>query len=196
MNKRCLAALSTLLLPVLALAQTPLTGTTLLDTIETPPLRWERMGQYVVYEDSTVTDSRSRLMWMRCPYGQLFDVRWGTCTGTAERMIWDEANALTLDRIHGHNDWRLPSRDELLALTEGRSGRPPIDRQAFPATPKGPFWSSTPHPDRRFAAWYVYFDHGGVAAYGRGDYPRYVRLIRTAPPLPGEEQASPGEGDD
>ncbi len=178
--------LCTSLLPGIAWGQSPTSpfSPTILDELEPPPLRWERQGRYIVYEDSTVTDSRTQLMWMRCPYGQLYDFRWRTCTGRAERMAWEEATAVARDRVHGHSDWRLPTRAELLSLTERQRGRPPIDLRVFPGTPSGPFWTGTPFQARSELVWYVYFDHGGVPAYGERDYPRYVRLVRDAPPLP------------
>ena len=102
--------------------------------------------------DGTVTDVVTGLVWQQ--------------TVPAQRRSWsaakDVCQALVLG---GRDDWRLPSRIELVSLIEHRRSDPSLDLTAFPFTPgAGPasdwFWTSTPAAGAPEKAWYVYFYFG------------------------------------
>jgi hypothetical protein len=62
--------------------------------------------------------------------------------------------------LAGHEDWRLPSRLELVSILDTLRTQPAIDVAAFPNTPSDWFWSSTLAGGDPQSAWYVYFYFG------------------------------------
>jgi len=106
--------------------------------------------------NGTVTDSDTSLMWLKCAVGQNNDA---SCSGEAEWINWyqavGEVNAtynpagakfknvcgtLNSQKFGGHNDWRLPTKNELTTLVD-KSRRPAINA-VFPNTSYS-YWSST-----------------------------------------------------
>lgn len=89
----------------------------------------------------------------------------GPPPGYAQPDALAYCSALCLD---GKTDWRLPTRIELLSIVDEASYNPAIDPVAFPSTPPGRFWTSSPLAGPvPGSGWYVDFG-GGVAAYGGG----------------------------
>jgi hypothetical protein len=62
--------------------------------------------------------------------------------------------------LGGYDDWRLPSRIELVSILDSRRTQPAIDVSAFPGTPNDWFWTSSLSPGDAASAWYVYFYFG------------------------------------
>lgn len=86
---------------------------------------------------------------------------WQRSVAQREYFTWSEA----LERcesleLGGYEDWRLPSRIELVSLLSLEVLDPSIDQQAFPETPSDWFWTSTTNAGREDEAWYVYFYFG------------------------------------
>lgn len=88
----------------------------------------------------------------------------------------------------GYNDWRLPTREELLSIVDnsrapnvqidGVSPLAAIDPNFFPNTPALDYWSATPMANGKNDAWSVYFYYGSVS-YNSNKNNRYrVRLVR------------------
>lgn len=70
---------------------------------KTPPKEIGRDGQFVAYQDATVVDTKSSLMWMARDSGAAFS--------------WPGAKAYaTRTRVGDYTDWRLPTSSELAAL--------------------------------------------------------------------------------
>ncbi|MEW5742060.1 MAG: DUF1566 domain-containing protein [Myxococcota bacterium] len=105
-------------------------------------------GQYMLTAD-TVTDTRSQLIWQRAH----------NPTPTTWHGALDYCENLTLA---GQSDWRLPTLKELLTLVDERANNPAIDTSAFPGTPSGIFWSSTPYFGFSYA-FDVSFSNGDVS---------------------------------
>ncbi|SEI38655.1 Protein of unknown function [Allopseudospirillum japonicum] len=161
----------------------------------------EHGRRYRDHGDGTVTDTQTGLMWMRCS----IDQQWNgtTCTGEASEHSWAGANAFTNQhRFAGRSDWRLPTVDELETLVycssgqrrpsarpngkyvretngecEGDYHQPRINQSAFPNTPQGWYWSSSPYADYASTAWYVSFGDGRVDYLNKRANGR-VRLVR------------------
>lgn len=91
------------------------------------------------------------------------------------------ADAVSAIGLCGANDWRMPTRDELVTLidaTSANNGLPAIDGSYFPNTLGEPYWSGSPYAGDLNAAWEVNFVHN----YADGTYSRAwdnsVRLVR------------------
>lgn len=141
----------------------------------TPP------GSFSANGDGTVTDSVTGLTWDQCSYGQSGT---GCATGTATQYVWSQALAVAVTantaNYKGHNDWRLPSKNELESLIDiNAAGGPALDRIAFPATPAtGIYWTSTPYGGSTpGTAWYFFFDHP-LADFNTLSALNRVRLVR------------------
>ncbi|OHD12835.1 MAG: hypothetical protein A2Y41_01915 [Spirochaetes bacterium GWB1_36_13] len=115
---------------------------------------------YLDYENGTVKDTVTGLVWQKCSYGQNNDAG---CTGSAGTKIWKDAlsycEGLTLG---GRSDWRLPALKELLTLVNPLKSNPAIDTALFPNTVSSYYWSSSPYVSNPTSAWIVNFNNGAV----------------------------------
>lgn len=135
---------------------------------------------YVISLDSTeVTDQKTGLIWRRCVEG----LHWNgqTCGGSAGTYTRKAASDLAASEASKSGvAWRLPNIRELSTIANINRANPAIDPKAFPATPAGSVWSSSPEVDNPDFAWYVNFGDG----YAHYDYDRsyayHVRLVRSS----------------
>ena len=124
-------------------------------------------ASYDTSHDAVVIDLVTRLTWQ----GTLDDQQFaqadaaGYCDGLVRG---------------GFDDWRLPSRLELVTLLDFTVAAPAIDREAFPNAPYGPFWTSTPTPQVVGGTWQVDFDEGQTLPSELAATAR-VRCVRGAP---------------
>jgi formylglycine-generating enzyme required for sulfatase activity len=106
-------------------------------------------GRYVV-STATVTDTKTKLIWQRAVPSTTYT--WADaiayCTGVGASL--------------GGAAFRLPTRKELQTLIDESRTNPAIDPTAFPNTPPGAFWSSSPVVDSPSYAWNVYFYNGST----------------------------------
>jgi hypothetical protein len=125
--------------------------------------------------DGTMVDASGALMWKRCSEGQ----RWigDECTGVALPHTWDEARAMAeVSPFAGHDDWRLPTLDELRHLHGS------ADRAKLAPTTIDTYWTATAVAHGSDGAFIVALGDGsdkaggyGVARPGEG---HAVRLVR------------------
>ena len=110
-------------------------------------------------ENLVYTDPQSGLMWTRT----------GNIAGCA--MNWDEAiNWVKTLKYAGHNDWRLPSKEEFEAIPSEW-----FNDSGFNNV-KGCYWSGTESGND--SAWYVFMKIGSVHNYIKyNDY--YVWPLRS-----------------
>jgi hypothetical protein len=88
--------------------------------------------------------------------------------------------AVNASNLCGHNDWRLPTVDELQSIVDYSVADPgpTIDTTWFPHTMGYVYWSSSPSfVDSSYNAWNVNFYDGVVGVSGR-DQSLHVRLVR------------------
>jgi len=88
-----------------------------------------------------VEDSFTGLEWQGCARGMS-----GDACELGEAVTGDWASALAYCEglsWGGHDDWRLPNRNEGMSIVDIRHYAPQIDTDAFPASPSGVFWTST-----------------------------------------------------
>lgn len=118
--------------------------------------------------NGTVTDTTTGLMWQD--------------NATSATTNWEDANTTCESlSIGAHNDWRLPTMQELKTLVDRSRVNPainPIFHYVTHTWPSDKYWSSTPFVGGT-QAWYVGFHNGG-------DYPDFlsnshnVRCVRGA----------------
>jgi len=120
----------------------------------------------VINGDGTVTDTETGLMWQQ---------------GSDSDMNWKEALAYCESlELGGHNDWRLPSREELRSIVDYEKYDPAIDTEYFLNTDSWDYWSATTYasPGVTDYAWCVKFSYG-LDYYDPKSYSRYVRGVRS-----------------
>ena len=109
-------------------------------------------GRSYEITDQTVTDKVTGLVWQRQVPAQGY--AWAAAKDACENLV-----------LAGQNDWRLPSRIELVSLIESGRTEPAIDLGAFPfVSGNRPlsdwYWTSTPFARDPNRSWYVYFYFG------------------------------------
>ena len=123
-------------------------------------------SRYVVSENGgTVFDNETKLTWQR----EVSDKEYTH----AEALAY--AKQLRLD---GHDDWRLPTIQELMALVDYTKFNPAIDAAAFPDTPSKWFWSSSPLASSSSYAWVVNFSNGNTSHDVSTTFAYRVRCVR------------------
>lgn len=92
---------------------------------------------------------------------------------------WDEsvefATSVNSQTLCGKNDWRMPTKFELLGLVKSDATNPSIDTTYFPNTQSYFFWSSSPH---NYGVWFVDFNGGNSDSDYGSFLINYVRLVR------------------
>jgi hypothetical protein len=87
------------------------------------------------------------------------------------------ATSVNSQTLCGKNDWRVPSKFELLGIVKSGETNPLIDTTYFPNTQSYYFWSSSPSDSHSGDVYGVYFGFGGVSSVDKDNY-NYVRLVR------------------
>jgi hypothetical protein len=70
-----------------------------------------RDGRFIAYDDGTVLDTRTNLMWAVKDNGR--NINWTDAKSYSENY-----------RGGGYTDWRMPTQDELVGLYDGSKSRP------------------------------------------------------------------------
>jgi serine/threonine protein kinase len=153
-------------------------------------------GRYLIHNDGTVTDTKTKLMWKRFSEGQTW--HGDACVGEAMTVPWEQVMPDGKQRqwseFAEYNDWRVPTKEELCSLIycssgnprtwndtgsgcEGESKMPTIDQIAFPNTPASWYWTSTVDSGSTGSAWVILFYYGYVYPYNCNNNCA-VRLVR------------------
>jgi hypothetical protein len=104
--------------------------------------------------DGMVHDAHTGLTWSQDDL---------TSEGVPHKKAAEACKAL---RLGGYEDWRLPTRVELLTLVDDTRHDPAIDTEAFPSCKSSGYWTSTAWAaSSSDCAWIVYFGYG----YSGGD---------------------------
>ena len=105
----------------------------------------------------------------------------GRCKGDADCDTHAYIEAMNKQNYCGHNDWRLPTREQMQTLVNFESGdsRAKINNQYFPQTLPSWYWTSSEHNKKDGYAWYVLF-RNGHALSDLKERPKHIRLVRIA----------------
>lgn len=129
-----------------------------------------------------VQDNITGLMWeIKTTDGGIRD--WNkTYTNYGDNRAGDAsayAVAVNATNLCGHNNWRLPTADELQSIVDYGVAHPgpTVDATWFPNTKGSWFWSASPIVGASGVAWDVNFYHGVVGG-GFNNSALYVRLVR------------------
>ena len=121
--------------------------------------------------DGEIYDSKTGLTWQRCSVGQTWQA--DHCTGSVHALSWDQAKKA------GGGQWRLPTKDELVGLTDTPCGLSEEGKKLFPDMDAlyPMYWSATA-PDAGLA-WLVGFNNASTFN-GFRTAPNSVRLVRSS----------------
>ncbi|MBF0509753.1 MAG: DUF1566 domain-containing protein [Deltaproteobacteria bacterium] len=146
-------------------------------TASNPRMR-QRIQYCVDHQDGTVTDMRTQLMWAQ----------------EVPDMSFTQAQALEYCRkltFGGHNDWRLPSREELEGIVDTTNwlgdGTVALDKNCFklPPQPGRQCWSATlSGDDQAFSLDFVLAE----AQKSNISEKHGVRAVRTGDPVKPTEE--------
>ena len=139
-------------------------------------------ARYIDHFDGTVSDTRTGLMWTKCPGG----LTGNDCSvGTEQLYTWGEG-LIAVKTINasggfaGYADWRVPNINELASLVERQCYQPAINLNVFPATlPQAKYWSSSQSPNETL--WILDFRLGDITSIGSITNKLSVRLVRGGP---------------
>jgi hypothetical protein len=84
------------------------------------------------------------------------------------------AQGANAQKFCGHDDWRVPTKNELNLLFNNRAAIGAFNVSG--STPAGWYWSATPHD--KWLAWCQQFSDGGQYYNGYKDKHSSVRLVR------------------
>ena len=140
-------------------------------------------GHLVGKIDGTVVDSKTKLMWKRCPEGFNFSSNSCASSGTT---TYNWVNALgrpdvaNVAKFAGYTDWRLPNIKELQSIVEEQCYGPAVRADVFPAVSSVRYvWSNSPaDPLVAGNSYYIDFYYGDILHSSRTDSSYYVRLVR------------------
>jgi len=105
---------------------------------------------YTDNSDGTITDNITGLMWQKIDGGS---------------MAWEDAVSYAdLLSLAGHEDWRLPTSDELFRILDHGQHNPAINTAYFPQSGAQYWWTCETRADDKSRVWVVN-EGGGIGAH-------------------------------
>ena len=103
----------------------------------------------------------------------------GRCKGDTDCDTNAYVQEMNKRNYCGHNDWHLPSREEMQTLVDlkNEKAKVKINKQYFPQTMPSWYWTSSDENNKDDFAWYVLF-RNGVALSDLKERPKHIRLVR------------------
>lgn len=122
-----------------------------------------------------ILHKKTDLEWQRCSVGQRWEAN--TCTGQAQRLSWDDAQAFARSDASNGGRWRVPTIGEFMGIVESGCVSPPVNGNIFPNTQADYYWTVASQAGRVTHAWYVQFTEGNVSTNAKS-FTYFVRLVR------------------
>ncbi len=138
---------------------------------------------YTRYDDGTVLDTVTSLMWADDDAVKTVTKPWITSEsytdGNYHNTAGDTATNYCEDlELSTYVDWRLPTRKELQEINLASTHAPSIDGE-FQNTADAYYWSSTSRASSENNAWYVDFNEGSSNSVSK-DAEHYIRCVRVS----------------
>jgi hypothetical protein len=104
----------------------------------------------------------------------------GRCKGDADCDTHAYVEVMNKKNFCGHSDWRLPTREEMMALVSSGDGKNKvkINSSYFPQALPSWYWTAESNRSRPEFAWYVYFKNG-MSLNDLKENPKHIRLVRS-----------------
>lgn len=102
----------------------------------------------------------------------------GRCKGDADCDTHAYVEAMNKQNFCGHNDWRLPTREEMMGLVSYGDNKVKIDTSYFPEALPSWYWTASSNESRPKFAWYVLFKNG-ISLNDLKENPKHIRLVRS-----------------
>ena len=119
--------------------------------------------------NGTITDITTGLMWLKNANHFDKDMEWEESIDACENL-----------NFAGHNDWRLPTVDELLSLIDRSNHDPALPDDHPFKNGQSDYWSASSYVPLPGLAWRVGMSYGDVS-YSRKSYNGYVWPVRISP---------------
>jgi len=104
----------------------------------------------------------------------------GRCKGGTACDTNAYIEAMNRQKFCGHDDWRLPTQEEMMGLVnyENSDSKIKIDTSYFPYALPSWYWTASSNKSRPEYAWYVLFKNG-MSLNDLKENPKHVRLVRS-----------------
>ncbi len=136
-------------------------------------LMWE-----VKSEENVMRNSNNLYSWYNPEHEALQGkADGGRCIGNADCDTHAYVKAMNKHNYCGHNDWHLPTREQIHTLVDFENGDVKINNQYFPRTKPSWYWTSTENSNKNDHAWYVLF-RNGHALSDLKERAKHIRLVR------------------
>ena len=105
----------------------------------------------------------------------------GRCKGGVDCDTSSYIEAINQKKLCGYDDWRLPTREEMMGLVsfDGGYKKVKIDTSYFPETLPSWYWTASSNQSRPEFAWYILFNNG-IPLNDLKENPKHIRLVRNA----------------
>ena len=106
----------------------------------------------------------------------------GRCKGNVDCDTHAYVKAMNQEGFCGHNDWRLPTREEMMGLVNYANdfGEAKINTKYFPEALPSWYWTASSNENHPEFAWYVLFKNG-LSLNDLKENPKHIRLVRGQP---------------
>ena len=103
----------------------------------------------------------------------------GRCMGDTDCDTHAYIKSMNQKNFCGHNDWRLPTREEMFGLVNfiDASDNVKINASYFPETLPSWYWTASSNVSHPEFAWYILFNNG-VSLNDLKENPKHIRLVR------------------